>query len=702
MSRSPHRLQRPRRGHRPTTLAFALVVAAACGKERTFVDGGPVDANHIDGDGVPVGELPAELDLGPGDCGAATTTTFMVTNRGGGELTYRITSSDPIVAVVPDQGAIIAGTSTTFTVTAQIPAAATAGQALAATLTVETNLPGHATATVPVRVTPRGATIAVEPPSVGFGQFETGLGATRGFTVRNTGTAAAIVTVAAPAAPFGRSFGAAGVATVAAGADVTGEVTFQPTLVGAATATAAITIAGAVCGPRPAALALTGEGARPGGVLVQGVPVDFGPIDCGTASASRTFTLVNTAQQPSPFTITALADGEGDDARYQIAPASGTIAAQGTQVVTVTRLAVPVPATPRAYDARLRVHTTLPVATDTDVDVRQTLRGPVLSASVASLDFGYVPAEGSETAPFTLTNTGTTAATLTATTPANFDATIPAMLAAGAAGAAASITYSAPVAAPVTGSATIDAPGACSAPVTLQLAAGDGPLAALGDVEVTQSCPPANPMAAELSVGNDGTQPLTIACAELGTSSLAPVVSPPSLTVMPGEIGTFALEISPGSPVHAGSAAATLRCQLNEPLHPARTLTVTRTIDGADIVLAAPAPLEFLCNQPASRPYTTTNVGTQPGFLFPESNLFLPLEDRFTIGAIDPGQTVMHTVDAYLVQSLIGLPDPCAGGGSPGDIAFEGAVGAGGGSGTICSVSPATLPVILRYAATPE
>ena len=41
---------------------------------------------------------------------------------------------------------------------------------------------------------------------------------------------------------------------------------------------------------------------------------------------------------------------------------------------------------------------------------------PEVDDSVASLDFGYVPAETSETAPFTLSNTGTTAATLTATT----------------------------------------------------------------------------------------------------------------------------------------------------------------------------------------------------------------------------------------------------------------------------------------------
>lgn len=681
----------------PALLASVLL-AAACGKDpKVFVDGGPIDAVRVDADPRPAGTLPTSLDLGTGDCGAAATTTFTVTNSGGGELTYQLTSSDPWLSVMPSQGTILAGTSTTFTVRADVPATATAGQALAATLTVTSNLPDHATVMVPVRVTPRGATVVLEPPSLGFGQLETGTSAERAFTVRNTGDAPAMVTVSAPGvAAFTRSFGTAGVATVAAGGEVTGAITFGPTAAGATSSTAPLVLGGAVCGAPPSALALSGEGVLPGGVLVQGIPVDFGAIDCGSAVGTRTFTLVNTAQQPSPFTIAWLTDPQGDDARYQVSPDSGTLAPGATQTITVTRLAIALPATPRAYDATLRVHTTLPAPTDVDVDVRQGLRGPVLTASTATIDFGFAPTESTETTTFTLSNTGNAPATVTSSAPLHVTLSPPAMLAAGATSPV-TIEYLSPGGA-FTGSVVLGAVGACSGPVTVALAAGTGPYALLPAPELFAGCPPPDPMTTDATIENVGNQPLTISCAEQGASGLAPVLTPSSLTVAPGTTEPMAVEISPGNPVRSGATTATMRCQVNQPLHPVLTFQILRQLDGADIVLSAPAPLEFVCNQSATRVYTTANVGTQPGFLFGQPDLVYPLEDHFTIGEVPPGDSLDHVVEAYPpLQLLLGIPDPCAGGGTPGDIAFQGSVGAGGGSGAVCSVTPASLPVILRY-----
>jgi hypothetical protein len=48
-----------------------------------------------------------------------------------------------------------------------------------------------------------------------------------------------------------------------------------------------------------------------------------------------------------------------------------------------------------------------------------------------------------------------------------------------------------------------------------------------------------------------------------------------------------------------------------------------------------------------------------------------------------------------------GLPDPCQGSGNPGDPAFNGTVGVNVGSSAVCSVTPTTLPVVLRFAPPP-
>lgn len=88
--------------------SFAVAITvAACGKDApVFIDGGPVDAQRVDAELQPAGMLPSQLELGDGDCGGAAMTTFTVTNSGGADLTYGITSSDPMVTAVPAQGTI--------------------------------------------------------------------------------------------------------------------------------------------------------------------------------------------------------------------------------------------------------------------------------------------------------------------------------------------------------------------------------------------------------------------------------------------------------------------------------------------------------------------------------------------------------------------------------------------------------------------
>lgn len=689
-----------------------VVVAAVCGALFTsscgddavvFVDAA-TDADTADAN-APLGMLPASLDLSLADCGTATTRTFSVVNSGNAALDYTLVFSDPAFTVTPTTGSIVAGASTTFTVTANVPQDATAGTALTATLSATTNLPGSPH-TVPVTVTPRGAHFTITPPSVGFGQVEAGTtSAPQTAVVANTGNASASIAIVAPGGEFSGLFGTAGSITLSGGQSAVASFTYSPTGLGADTGSAAVAVTGLHCGAAPTSIPLSGEGAVSGGVLVQGTPVDFGTIACGATASTATVTLMNTTNLPAPFSASFLTDPEADQARYSVAPASGTVPANATTTLTVTRLAIALPATPRAYDATLRISTTVPAAIDTDVPVRQSLGGPFLTATPLATNFGYASPGNTRTGPLTVTNTGTAAATLQTTSAAPFALQLPAMIAA-AGSADATMTYSPAALGSTTGSATITAAGACSAPVALTFTAGDGPELSLYTYGANVNCPVPAQLGGPIYVSNSGNQSATLTCAETTTTDLVPVFSPSPLTVGAGTGASLDVAVSPGNPIRAGSTTATFRCTSNEPLGNLHDLSYARALNGTDLVLAAPDPLDFTCFQTAEKLYTITSAATSttPEFVMPNDSLVFPLGHDFTQLTLNPGENVTNSVTTYgggSAWSAHGVGDPCASGANPGDPVFNGTVGINTGSGSICSVTPATLPVVLR-AATPQ
>ena len=87
----------------------------------------------------------------------------------------------------------------------------------------------------------------------------------------------------------------------------------------------------------------------------------------------------------------------------------------------------------------------------------------------------------------------------------------------------------------------------------------------------------------------------------------------------------------------------------------------------------------------------------------PEEERQFVVFEEFTQQNIQPNETVTNNVTTYGGGSAWnGGPifhggDPCSGSGNPGDIVFDGSVSANAGSGNaICSVTPSSLPVVLR------
>ncbi|MGN6109798.1 MAG: hypothetical protein ACTHU0_32120 [Kofleriaceae bacterium] len=565
--------------HRVAVSVAAALGLVACGDPsqpglEDLVDGG-VDA------GPPVAELPASIDLGAGDCGGTAAGAFTLANRGGSPLTYAFEPLDPRLAIAPASGTVPAGGAVEVRLSVPVPAEVAAGERLAASFRAITNAGDRAPRTIAVAFQSRGAAIAIDPPLVGLGQARVGFPAARSFTVRNIGNAAAPVVIGAPGGEFGRTFGPAGVVALAPGEAAHGEITYTPRDLGADTRAAVVTVTGPHCGALPPSLELAGEGVAgdDSAVLVEGGPVNFGGVTCGSGGTAP-IRLVNTSAIPVPFSAVFLSDPELDHLAFAVSQQSGTVPARGTLTLRVHRLPIAFPSGPRAYAAVLRITTTLGVDTVTDVPVRQVLQTAQLAVT-GSRDFGVIPVGTTEGLRVNITNTGNAVASLQATTTPGFGAILPLPILPGETRVG-WISYTPASATPVIGRVSLSALGACQAPLPLDYFAGHGPFADVAPVTVTVPCPAPAAVTTRLDVINLGTVPLEISCRELdagglGASGLAPQFSPAVLRIPPRSAGAFSVELAPG-PRTPGAVTAKIECTDNEPLLRTRLTTLTRML----------------------------------------------------------------------------------------------------------------------------
>jgi hypothetical protein len=368
---------------------------------------------------------PGTLDFGLVNCGStAATQTFTVTNPGTFTVTWTATLGMGAASnfqLSSSGGTLKSGQSTQVTVTPNAvgSTAPTSSNALGDIVTVSID-----SSTVPITLTEtaQGAVLAFEPTSVPFGPVPLSSGPqSLFFAVQNSGNLPANVTLTLTGDPSFSLPGGATTQTVTATAAniVDSEITFSPTTTNSVTGSVALALDGstALCGPLPSALPVSGNGTN-GQVGVSPAQIVFGPgglVPCGTAAAPVNVTLQNTGT--APYTWTGVLTHGGS--YYSISPASGTVAAGLSEIVTVTPKAIPATSATTAgeYDDTLTITTNSVGDVPHAVSLLETAQGAIITRPAGSLGFGSVGlgATITNSTAITFANTGNVAATVTFT-----------------------------------------------------------------------------------------------------------------------------------------------------------------------------------------------------------------------------------------------------------------------------------------------
>ena len=371
-----------------------------------------VDAAGIDGG--PPGVTPSSLDFGLVNCGATgTAKTFSIVNPSDNSVTWTASlglGAASAFVVSPAGGTLTPGQTAQVTVTPNaVPAtSSTSANALGDVVTVALN---SSSATVTLTETAQGAVLGFVPTSVAFGPVPISSGATTSFFgVQNTGNASADITLTLTGDP---SFSLPNAMTTqsltaTSGTAADSSIIFTPTMATTVNGSVAVTAAAAavLCAPLPAALTVSGTGTN-GQVAVNPTTLVFGTsglVPCGTNALPQTVNLQNTGSASFTWTST-LTHGSSF---YTVSPASGTVLAMTTQIVTVTPKAIPATSTTTAgqYDDTLTLSTNVVGDTPHTVALQETAQGAIVTRSTNSLGFGNVGVGVTSTSVVAFANTG--------------------------------------------------------------------------------------------------------------------------------------------------------------------------------------------------------------------------------------------------------------------------------------------------------
>lgn len=313
--------------------------------------------------------------------------------------TAALPSSPQRFSVTPAAGTLTPGASADLEVTS-LGVAATADttpEAWSAVLTVSTDLSGDSSHLVALHQSAWGAVLRFNPTRIDFGSAPAGLAAHAPASVRNVGSAPVTVGLEVDSGVF---FVERDV-LVAPPGSTSFSVGWVP---GDAGATAAVTMradGGVLCAALPDALSLAG--APPSGTLgLDPIALDFGYVACGTQAVAQRLLLQNRSDHPVDFSTQLLADGASP---FTVAPSSGTLAAAGNAMVTVT----PRPVLNSAPLASNGLGDVL-LVTVGDVTQRlslyQTAYGSRLQVSNQQLSFGAQAVGSTSSADVPVTNEG--------------------------------------------------------------------------------------------------------------------------------------------------------------------------------------------------------------------------------------------------------------------------------------------------------
>jgi Fibrinogen beta and gamma chains, C-terminal globular domain len=391
---------------------------------------GPSETSTSTEGGVPTAVFAsAAIALPPGNCGgAAVTSTLSIQNTGGAPLTVQDNVTGTAFSVTPATLTVAAGATGTLTVSASVPQAATAGAAIPSVLSLVTNDPAHATASINLSVLSTGATLdwaAASPSAANFGvQRESQAAAPIALTLINTGNAAATVTFGAPAPlPDGAQFTLTPASAPVApnGGTATLSAGLTPDVTTLSSATSTFTVAGAVCGTSISSVAFSGQGGTgnvtgwPTGT-VQDPAMTFQAPCGGVAPAAQTFTLKNAGPVDVHIVSATFSPVSAGWSTTASAVGGVTIPATGSLIVSVSAPVVPFPSTPGAI-ATPTLTLTTDVIGDTShpVLLEEDAEGAVLAFSTTAGfgSFASEPVGSSVPQNFDVVNSGNQPSTVT-------------------------------------------------------------------------------------------------------------------------------------------------------------------------------------------------------------------------------------------------------------------------------------------------
>jgi len=636
-----------------TTSTFVTnVVAPDSGSDATTAPPRNADAGGPDVDrpevgvsdsttGAPVAMFSsASVDVGLVPCSGKGTAALHVQNTGTSVLALSVVTTGSVFSAVPisltiPPGLDDGGSTGTLIITADVPGSSAAAIPLTGSLTLFTNDPARSNVTLPLSVTPSGATIvfqdatAVSFPTTGVNQAASALAV----TLANRGNAPATVNIGAPQNPFyltGSADGGGGPIDV--GGTYSASFGFTPTDAALKSQIAIVTITGPTCGANVASISLTGQGALGNVTGYPTAPLDFGFADCGgSAPAPEQFLLTNTGPAAAHVTKASIS-GPGfitSAAVGQVIPGGG-----GTLLVNVNAPAVPNVSSLTPIAATLTLQTDADTSAQT-IALTEEPHGAVLvfdtSANPTFGSFGQSVLLQATSQNFSVKNTGTGAAVVTlsagttGSAPAPFTVSNPSF-SIPAAGAQTDAVIFAPTAANNAGSLSMNATGTLCAPLPSSLplsgaGVGAGPSINPTSLTFPAFCGGPPPAPATFTVRNDGQanlnwsmSPVTGAGSERYTLSASPA---PGL-LMPGKTSTVTV------------TAAAIPSPTPNPRPSSYTSHVTITTD-----------------VPFDNPHTVTLGETPLGDVLSVSRSNLSF-GQFPIGTSTIAQTFVVTNDANL------------------------------------------------------
>jgi uncharacterized protein (TIGR03382 family) len=456
------------------------------------------------------------------------------------------------------------------------------------------------------------ATIALAPGSLSFGNVNAGASASLVAQVQNTGTAAltlsSIQRCASPATSAEYTWSPTALPiTIPAGASTALTVVYAPTAAGSDTGCIALTT-NASNGPTTN-LAVSGTGVVPAAprIAVSPTSLSFGSVTVGNPTP-KTFTISNTGTATLTGTV---ARASGTSAEYTVSPASFSVAAGGSQVVTVTYAPTDV-----TTDAGA-VAVTSNDATTPGVSVAVTGTGvaapaPNIALAPAALTFGSVTAGGSASLPVQVQNTGTAPLGVTQiarcaspATSAEFTWSPAAPFTVAAGGSTTvTVTYAPTGAGADAGCLALSSNDAADPVVSLDVS-GTGLAAAAPRIAVS----PTSLAFGNVTLGTSAQR--TFAISNTGSATLADTVarasgtsaeygiSPASFSVAAGASQTVTVTYVPSS---AGSDGGSVVVSSNDAASP----TVPVAVSGAGVTAPTPA----IALTPTSLSFGTVTLGS--------------------------------------------------------------------------------------------